>query len=85
MANRHTLHVNDLPLFKKWLVLDGWKIEPNKDFFEVVRAKKVDGKYKRFFAAYKRLTDNLQHYSVSDWNSGVIKAFYKWKKEREKE
>ena len=35
--------------------------------------------------AYRRLKDNLQHYSVSDWNSGVIKAFYKWKKEREKE
>lgn len=85
MANRHTLHKSDLSLFKSWLELDGWTILPNKDFYEVIRAKKIIKNRERLFIVYRRLDKKSQHFSITDANIGIVRAFYKWKKERENE
>lgn len=77
MANRNTLHINAIDDFKKWLVKDGWELQNVIGDYEVIRAKKG----KRLFIAFERLKDNLQHLSVSNENMGVVKAFYKSKKE----
>ena len=71
MANRHTLHINKLDSFKKWLVKDGWTIAEPKGEWEVLRAKKV-GRQNPLIV-YQRM--NKEHLSVMDRDVGVIKAF----------
>lgn len=42
MANRNTLHISKLEVFKNWLINDGWEIlPPSKNPYEVLRASKM--------------------------------------------
>lgn len=42
MANRNTLHISKLEVFKNWLINDGWEILPlSKNPYEVLRASKM--------------------------------------------
>lgn len=72
MANRHTLHINKLEDFKKWLIKDGWEMETPKGLYEVLRAKK----YRRNnpLIVYRK-ADTKEHLSIMDRDSGVIGAF----------
>ena len=81
MPNRNTLMVTKLDDFKAWLVLDGWQIQDTKDYFEVLRATKEGRKYP--LIVYTRSCTNLGkklvHYTVSDRDMGVVRAFLKKK------
>lgn len=72
MANRHTLHINKLEDFKKWLAKDGWEIEEPKGIYEVLRARKY-GRQNPLIVYTK--ADVKEHLSVMDRDSGVIGAF----------
>jgi hypothetical protein len=76
MANRHILHISILDDFRKWLIQDGWEIQPEKGYYEVLRAKKK----KRVLIVYFRFTNNLQHYSILDKDVAIVKAFLKDRK-----
>lgn len=78
MANRHTLHINAIDDFKKWLVCDGWELQTPKGYYEVIRAKKGN----RLFMAYRRLNNNLQHLSTTDKDARIIYAYIKSKKKQ---
>ena len=73
MANRHLLAVNKLEEFKNWLIKNGWKIEKTKGEYEVLRAVKSTRKLP--LIVYKRLKDNLEHFSVSDYNEKYVAHF----------
>ena len=82
MANRHTLSVSSLDNFKEWLISDGWQLHNPKGAYEVLRATK-DGKI-RPLIVYKRHDTkkgtDLVHYTVSDKDMGVIRAYFKDKR-----
>lgn len=83
MANRNTLSVNSLENFKKWLEIDGWKLQETKGDYEVLRAIKEGRKHP--LIVYKRHETNgakdLAHYTVLDRDIGVIRAYLKSKGE----
>lgn len=81
MANRHTLHVNKIDDFKEWLIKDGWSIQSNKGYYEALRAVKN----RRTLIVYFRSSNRLQHYSVSDKDAGVVRAYLRDKKGRKNE
>lgn len=72
MANRHTLHINKLEDFKKWLIKDGWEMETPKGLYEVLRARKY-GRNNPLIVYGK--ADAKEHLSIMDRDSGVIGAF----------
>lgn len=78
MANRHTLHINAIDDFKKWLVSDGWELQTPKGYYEVIRAKKG----KRIFIAFEQLKDKLQHLSTTDKDARIIYEYIKSKKKQ---
>ena len=72
MANRNTLHINKLEVFKEWLIKEGWEIESTKGMFEVLRARnKVR---KRPLIVYRSF-NGKEHFSVDDRDMGVVRAF----------
>lgn len=83
MANRHTLSVDSIDHFKKWLISDGWQTQEPKGYYEVLRATK-EGK-KHPLVVYKRHDTNggkeLVHFTVADRDMGVVRAFLKTKRE----
>lgn len=72
MANRHTLHVNKLEVFKEWLIKDGWEIEEPRGCYEVLRARKQS---RRNPLIVYRKADVKEHLSLMDRDSGVVRAF----------
>ena len=83
MANRHTLHINDIDNFKKWLISDGWQIQDTKGFYEVLRAIKESKKHP-LIVYYRHDTNrgkDLVHYTVADRDMGVVRAYLKERKE----
>lgn len=72
MANRCLLHQNKLEAFKEWLVNDGWKLYPRKDYSEVLRAKKN----KKWLIVFHKW-DATQHFSVRDEDAGIVRRFLK--------
>lgn len=77
MANRYTLAVNKLPLFKDYLIKNNWEIQPIKGEYEVLRARHKDRKFP--LIVYKRLATNnektLIHLSVLGRDMVVIRKF----------
>lgn len=77
MANRHTLHVDRLGDFERWLSDNGWEIEEPKGDYEVLRARKPDRK--RPLILWRRLSNNgggeLTHLTYDDRDGAVIFAF----------
>lgn len=74
MANRHTLHFNQLEKFTNWLIKNDWEIKPlSKSQYEVLRATKN----KEWVIIYKR-ADAKEHYSLTD---KTIKIVNKWLRE----
>lgn len=72
MANRHTLHINKLDSFKKWLVKDGWELLPlSNNHYEVLRAKKGGKQYPLIIYSGK----SSEHLSLADRDMSVVGAF----------
>lgn len=72
MANRHTLHINKLDSFKKWLVKDGWELLPlSNNHYEVLRAKKAGKQYPLIIYSGK----SSEHLSLADRDMSVVGAF----------
>jgi len=71
MANRNTLHKKHLNELTAWLLLNGWKIEKPKGYYEVLRAS-TQGRAP--LIVYQRL-DMTQHYTVRDKDLSVIRCF----------
>ena len=72
MANRHTLHINKLDSFKKWLVKDGWELLPlSNNHYEVLRAKKAGKQYPLIIYSGK----SSEHLSLADRDMPVVGAF----------
>lgn len=77
MADRNTLHINQLEAFKKWLVEDGWTIEKPKGIYEVLRARKPGRQH--LLMVYKK-DRAKEHLSMLDRDLGVLWAFLRQKK-----
>lgn len=77
MANRYTLAVNKLLLFKEYLIKNDWEIQPTKGEYEVLRATHKNHKFP--LIVYKRLATNkgktLVHLSVLDRDMVVVNKF----------
>lgn len=72
MANRHTLHINKLDSFKKWLVKDGWELLPlSNNYYEVLRAQKAGKQYPLIIYSGK----SSEHLSLADRDMSVVGAF----------
>ena len=72
MANRHTLHINKLDSFKKWLVKDGWELLPlSNNHYEVLRAQKAGKQYPLIIYSGK----SSEHLSLADRDMSVVRAF----------
>lgn len=71
MATRNLLHKNKLDDFKRWLVKDGWKIEPTKGLYEVLRARKGN---KRPLIIYAR-DNSKEHVTVQARDVYIVKAY----------
>ena len=72
MANRHTLHINKLDSFKKWLVKDGWELLPlSNNYYEVLRAQKAGKQYPLIIYSGK----SSEHLSFADRDMSVVGAF----------
>lgn len=72
MANRHTLHINKLDSFKKWLVKDGWELLPlSNNHYEVLRAQKAGKQYPLIIYSGK----SSEHLSLADRDMPVVGAF----------
>lgn len=72
MANRHTLHINKLDSFKKWLVKDGWELLPlSNNPYEVLRAQKAGKQYPLIIYSGK----SSEHLSLADRDMSVVRAF----------
>ena len=76
MPNKHLLHKNSKDDFIAWLVKDGWEIEEPKGEWEAIMAKKP----KRRIIVYNRL-EMKEHLTVRDCDTGVVRAYFKDKKE----
>ena len=62
MADRHTLHFNQLERFRNWLIKNDWEMKPlSKSQYEVLRATKN----KEWVIIYKR-DDAKEHYSLTN-------------------
>ncbi len=72
MANRSTLAACKLDDFKRWLVQNGWTVEPCKGDFEVLRARKLGRN--RPLLVYKRL-DEPMHLTIYDIDVPIIRNF----------
>jgi len=79
MANRNLLHLNQLELFKNWLLDNGWQIEKCKGHYEVLRARRLGERLP--LIVYRKDKDNLVHLSVSDWDAQYVKKFIQNKKD----
>ena len=72
MANRHTLHINKLDSFKKWLVKGGWELLPlSNNPYEVLRAQKTGKQYPLIIYSGK----SSEHLSLADRDMSVVGAF----------
>ena len=80
MANRHTLHINQLDYFSIWLENQGWQIQPVKGSYEVLRAKKKGRQYPLII--YKKM-DAKEHLSVLDRDIRVLASFIRASKEKD--
>jgi hypothetical protein len=84
MRNRNLIHLNKIEDFKAWLQSKGWTLEPTKDCFEVIRARK-DGElvifYQRGGPKPMRQTEHL-----TAWGTGYqLSVQYIREKRKEKE
>ena len=74
MANRHTLHINKIPLFKNFLEREGFEILPTKGCYEVLRAKNEKGIIVFF------IKDNAkEHCTVMDKDMWIVRKFLRGK------
>lgn len=78
MAYRNILHVNKLPLFKEYLVANGWEMQTPKGNYEVLRATKQGRQYP--LIVYKRDNNNtgttpIVHLSVFDRDIKIVRDF----------
>lgn len=76
MANRHTLHKNDLENFRQWLDSTGWQILEPKGDFEVLRARRYD--YPRPLLVHRGLGGG-EHYSIDERDMRIYRAYYQQK------
>ena len=73
MANRNTLHISKLEVFKNWLIKDGWEILPlSKNPYEVLRASKMGISNPLIVYSGK----SKEHLSFANEWLPVVKAFY---------
>ncbi|WP_290776097.1 hypothetical protein [Anaerofustis sp.] len=79
MARRNLLHKTKLEEFKKFLILNGWEIQPVKGEWEILRAKNKNEKYP--LIVYKRY-DVKEHYTLMNRD---IYLFYEFKKYERKQ
>lgn len=70
MANRHLLAASRADEFKEWLSENGWVIEEQADYYEVIRARRG----KRKLIVYRRLKEG-QHLTIHDKDVGIVRAF----------
>lgn len=77
MANRNTLTVTHLNLFKSWLIQDGWEIQEAKGKYEALRATKQGRKNPLII--YERLStyrgQSLVHLTVLDRDMPIVRQF----------
>lgn len=71
MAIRNLLHKSKLNDFKRWLINDGWEIEPTKGLYEVLRARKGN---KRPLIIHAR-DNNKEHVTVQDRDAHIVRAY----------
>lgn len=70
MAERCLLHKNKLDLLKWWLSSRGYEIQPTKDFYEVLRAKKD----KDTIIIYRK-NEIKEHLTVQQKDHRLIRQF----------
>ncbi len=71
MAIRNLLHKSKLNDFKRWLINDGWEIEPTKGLYEVLRAREGN---KRPLIIHAR-DNNKEHVTVQDRDAHIVRAY----------
>lgn len=82
MANRNTLSINKLEMFRQWLKLNDWQLQETKGVYEALRAVKKDRKYP-LIVYWRHDTNNgneLVHYTVLDRDMGIIRQFLRSEK-----
>lgn len=78
MADRHTLHFNQLERFRNWLIKNDWEMKPlSKSQYE--RATKN----KEWVIIYKR-DDAKEHYSLTNNSISVVNKWFRELKLRKK-
>lgn len=70
MAERCLLHKNKLELLKWWLSSKGYEIQPTKDFYEILRAKKD----KDTIIIYRK-NEIKEHLTVQQKDHKLIRQF----------
>jgi len=87
MADRHTLSVNKIDDFKKWLASDGWVLQETKGVYEVLRATKQGKKYPMIIYGRDKTDGNtrLVHLTVLDRDMTILKQYLRDKKEHKNE
>ena len=77
MAERCLLHKNKLDLFKWWLTTKGYEIQPPKDFYEALRAKKD----KETIIIYRK-NEIKEHLTVQQKDHRLVRQFIRETRER---
>ena len=72
MACRYILHLNHMEAFEDYLVDRGWRIEPTKGIYEVLRARKTDRQYP--LIVYKKASAK-EHLTYMDRDHDVVIDF----------
>lgn len=80
MAERCLLHQKKLELFKRWLAIKGYEIQPTKGNFEVLRAKRKTDTV----IIFKKI-DAKEHLSVQQKDYRLVRQFIRETKMKESE
>jgi hypothetical protein len=73
MANRNSLHIDKLELFKTWLSENDIKFRPGKGDFQVLQVETVKNGYQCIYSRF----DMPEHYTVQDKLMPLVKRFIK--------
>jgi hypothetical protein len=72
MADRATLHHNELRPFRAWLESHGWRVTPGKADFQMFLARRKDSKT---IIVWQRNAG--EDYSVDDQGEHVVRQFFR--------
>lgn len=72
MAARNLLHKSKLTAFRTYLESKGWTIEPNKGFYDILRARHPQ--YTHPLIVYER-ADAKEHYTIEGRMIHIVRAW----------